>query len=121
MKITKVTYQAAYVTGPFLQHKIGFEAEVGDREDEMAALEELKHMADAFDRKINNFEERLVVPSVQQERFDAPVVDDEVEKAKIELAAIEFREDALTWLNNNGWTYTRELKEIANSKPIKTP
>jgi hypothetical protein len=63
MKITKVTYQASYVTGPYLQHRIGFEAEIdgGNGEDEMKALATLKELADAFDKQVNNFEERMVV------------------------------------------------------------
>ena len=47
------------------------------------------------------------------------IIDNELEKAKSDLEAIEFQEDALTYLKDNGWTYTIVLKNIANSKPKK--
>jgi hypothetical protein len=73
MTITKITYQNAYVTGPYLQHKPGFEAELEEREDPIEALMKLKAIADAFDKKVNNFEERLVSndfppPAIQVEK-----------------------------------------------------
>ena len=123
MKITKVTYQAAYVTGPYLQHRIGFEAEIdgGNGEDEMKALATLKELADAFDKQVNNFEERMVSETpeppieVEQERVNGD--DPQLAKAKADLEKIEFQEDAIFYLKNNGWIYTLELKNIANSKP----
>lgn len=73
MTITKITYHNAYVTGPYLQHKPGFEAELEEREDPIEALLKLKAIADAFDKRVNNFEERLVsndipAPAIQIEK-----------------------------------------------------
>ena len=70
MKIKIVTYNKKYVTGPYLNHQIGFEAEVGEREDPMDVLEELKCMADAFNSKTNKFDETLVVPEIPTKWVD---------------------------------------------------
>jgi hypothetical protein len=48
MKPRTVTYQRAFVVGPYLQERIGFEAQVDDHEEPEAVLEELKEMAKKF-------------------------------------------------------------------------
>lgn len=54
MKITKVTYQKAFITGPFLQEKIGFEAEIEDAEESVTAtLAELKSLAEGWHHNNN--------------------------------------------------------------------
>lgn len=54
MKITNVSYQKAFATGPFLQEKIGFEAEIEDGEESVtAALTELKSLAEGWHNNNN--------------------------------------------------------------------
>lgn len=54
MKITKITYQKAFITGPFLQEKIGFEAEVIEEIQSVPdALAQLKGMAEDFHKQSN--------------------------------------------------------------------
>lgn len=132
MKIKEVTYTNKYVTGPYLNHQPGLVADLEEGEDPVEALIKLKAYCDAFDKLVNNFEQRLTSPAIQPERFDGSIPDDsqtdagieiakEFEKAKADITAIEFKEDAIKYMNNNGWTFNIELKNIANSKPSKTP
>jgi hypothetical protein len=51
MRITKVTYQKAFVVGPYLQQRVGFEADVDDNEDIAECLSKLRHMAEDWDGK----------------------------------------------------------------------
>lgn len=127
MKIKEVTYSNKYVTGPYLNHQPGFVADVGENEDPIEALMKLKAIADEFDRRVNNFEERLV-SEMQPERFNVfsgSQTDEEIEitrqfeKAKADLAAIQFQEDAMLYVKNNGWSLNPDIKNIANSKPKK--
>jgi hypothetical protein len=54
MKITTVSYQKAFITGPFLQEKIGFEAEIeGGNQTAEGCLSLLKEMAERFHREAN--------------------------------------------------------------------
>ena len=48
MKITRVSYQKAFVIGPYLQERVGFEAEIDDAEDEAKALSKLKEIAEQW-------------------------------------------------------------------------
>ena len=54
MKITKVSYQKAFITGPFLQEKIGFEAEIDEHIQSVHdALTQLKGMTEDFHKESN--------------------------------------------------------------------
>lgn len=56
MKITTVTYQKSYVIGPFLQEKIGFEAEINEFDhgkDTGEILDHLRTLADDWHKKTN--------------------------------------------------------------------
>jgi hypothetical protein len=54
MKIVKISYQKAFATGPFLQEKIGFEAEIeGGNQTAEGCLSLLKEMAERFHREAN--------------------------------------------------------------------
>lgn len=72
MKIKEATYSNKYVTGPYLNHQPGLVADLEEGEDPVEALIKLKAICDAFDKRVNNFEDRLVVPSIQPERMDEP-------------------------------------------------
>lgn len=89
MTITKITYQNAYVTGPYLQHKPGFEAELEEREDPIEALMKLKAIADAFDKRVNNFEERLV-------SIDSPPPAIQINKDQEDIRIGVFKEDIMS-------------------------
>lgn len=82
MKIRTVTYSKKYVTGPYLNHQPGFEADLEEGEDPVAALLELKALADKFDRATNNFEDTLV-PVIQPERFDTEPINELPEDQRI--------------------------------------
>lgn len=49
----KVSYQRAYVIGPFLQEKIGFETEADDNASPIAILQMLKDLCDEAHRRLN--------------------------------------------------------------------
>lgn len=54
MKIERITYQKAFITGPFLQEKIGFEAEIDEHIQSVHdALMQLKSMAEGFHKEAN--------------------------------------------------------------------
>ena len=54
MRIIKVTYQKSFVTGPFLQERIGFEAEIDESEDSVtAALSDLRALAEGWHNNSN--------------------------------------------------------------------
>jgi hypothetical protein len=125
MKIIKVTYQNKYITGPYLNHQPGFEAEIdGTVEDPIECLLKLRAIADAFDKKVNNFEERLVsadqpeVATIEDKQIDL-----EFEAVKKVITDTEYQEDALFFLENNPVAKTFrlniELKILINSKPKK--
>ncbi len=53
MKIEKVTYQHPFIIGPFLQRKVGFEASLDEGEDPKEALNQLKAIAEEWDKESN--------------------------------------------------------------------
>jgi hypothetical protein len=125
MKIISVNYQRAYVTGPFLQEKLGMEIEIdtGIGETPEGAYSLAKQIMDQW-HKINNPQlEGMTITDVPVIKTDPDVdgeqLDKEYEAAKAAVTAIEYREDAILWINNNGWTFNIDFKNIANSKPSK--
>lgn len=48
MKITTVSYQKAFVIGPYLQEKVGLEASLDPGDDEQGVLEWLKEKVEKF-------------------------------------------------------------------------
>jgi len=128
MKITSVNIQRAYVTGPFLQEKLGMEIEIdtGIGETPEGAYSLARDIMDKWHRENNPQLEGTTISDVPQIKSQeeenlewAEQLDKEYEAAKAVISAIEFREDAILWMNNNGWTFNMELKNIANSKPSK--
>jgi hypothetical protein len=106
MKITKVSYQKAFVTGPFLQEKIGFEAEMDNEpvpqsdamlfESPMAVLDRLKDMAEKFHKDANPhlYQEskgvsEWMAPTPPQEHWeipkDIPTISKDTEKLEISI------------------------------------
>lgn len=54
MRVTKVTYQKAFIVGPYLQEKVGFEAEINEfSETPQEALWSLKSMAEDWHKDAN--------------------------------------------------------------------
>jgi hypothetical protein len=73
MKIEKVSYQKAYVIGPYLQEKVGFEASIdGDSPEEV--LSKLRKMADEWHRANNPLLQpgAEVGPSIQEIQEQKP-------------------------------------------------
>lgn len=48
MKYTKVTYQKAFVIGPYLQERVGIEIEIDETEQPQDALTEAKRIAETW-------------------------------------------------------------------------
>lgn len=128
MKITSVNIQRAYVTGPFLQEKLGMEIEIdtGIGETPEGAYSLAREIMDKWHKENNPQLEGMTITDVPAINADPDVdtafgeeLDKEYEAAKAAVSAIEYREDAILWMNNNGWTFNMELKNIANSKPSK--
>lgn len=119
MTIKTISYQKAFVIGPYLQERIGVEIELSDTDDPDKAFQLAQEMTNDFHKKANPHLEGTTITDVLEEMYDEPtnVIDNELESAKHSLEQIEYQEDALKWMNNNGWTYNLELKNIANSKP----
>jgi hypothetical protein len=70
MKITKVNYTKSYTIGPFLQEKVGFEAEIdGTCESPESALNELKRIADQW-HIVNNPQVHYDGSSVSWQKSD---------------------------------------------------
>lgn len=53
MKIEKVTYQKTFVTGPYMNEKIGFEVQLDDGDTDHSALDYCKDSAEMWHRKNN--------------------------------------------------------------------
>lgn len=140
MKIEKINYQKAFPIGPFLQEKIGIEIEIdnspGSGETAEAALDLAKMIVEDWHKANNPHMEEYtpsrnpiqemgpgptlgVQPATRIDEQEQYRIDQEFAKAQDDLSKIEFQEDALKWMNNNGWTYNVELKKIANNKPKK--
>jgi len=128
MKIKSVNYQKMFPIGPYLNEKIGIEIELDDTETAESALDLAKMIAEDWHKENNPQLEGMTITDIPEVKAkDDPDVDTafineldkEYETAKAAVSAIEFREDAILWMNNNGWTFNMELKNIANSKPSK--
>lgn len=121
MKITTVTYQKAFNIGPFLQEKVGIEIQIDDTETAESALDLAKMIVESWHKANNPHLEGMVIKDVVEDidEQEAAKKDAEFAKAIDDVEKIEFKEDAITYLNNNGWTYNIELKNKANSKPSK--
>lgn len=84
MKIDKVSYQKAYIIGPYLQEKIGFEASIdGDSPEEV--LSKLRTMADDWHKENN--------PGLESNL--GTLADIHTEKQPIEARAALMRRDIL--------------------------
>lgn len=114
MKITKVTYQKAFVTGPFLQERIGYEAEVdSDNESPSGALTMLQRMADIWHKENNphiyqeigstNIPEHTILGVNQFMQQSSPIINIQHEKIQIAI------ENAKT---------LEELKDIKTVNPL---
>lgn len=53
MKIKTVSYSKLFTLGMYMNERIGFEAEIDDTEDELAALDKLKSLAETFHKQSN--------------------------------------------------------------------
>jgi hypothetical protein len=82
MKIIKVTYQKSFVIGPYLQERVGFEAEIdGTCESEKDALSALKKISEEWHiannpqvhSDPNTFTDHSVIPSIQVKPEDREI------------------------------------------------
>lgn len=125
MTIKSISYQKAFVIGPYLQERIGVEIELSDTDDPDKAFQLAQEMTNDFHKKANPHLEGTTITDVPVQAVFSigeetqSKIDQEFAKAHDDLSKIEFQEDAITYLNNNGWTFNIELKKIANSKPKK--
>lgn len=123
MKIEKVSYQKAYIIGPYLQEKVGFEASIdGDSPEEV--LSKLRKMADDWHKENNPHLDAPMpgqpLPIIQKISDDAlSFVDQQFEQLKNELEKIELREEAEQILANSDFRFNMDLKKLVNSKPTK--
>lgn len=53
MKIKTVSYSKLFSLGMYMNERVGFEAEIDDTEDELAALDKLKSLAEEFHKQSN--------------------------------------------------------------------
>lgn len=123
MKIEKVSYQKAYIIGPYLQEKVGFEASYNPNEETAEdVLSKLRKMADEWHKENNpHLEfENSSLPVIRDINADAAFsfVDQQFEQLKSDLEKIGWRQEAEAVLSGTDFRYNIELKKIVNSKPL---
>lgn len=131
MKIDRTKFTAQYENGAIKSMWVSVEIAMdsGMGEDPKAALDLSKKTSDEWYEQQGGWLYRPsygdAAPVKSQEKTITDwaervgELDKEYEAAKAAVSAIEYREDAILWMNNNGWTFNMELKNIANSKPSK--
>jgi|HubBroStandDraft_3_1064219.scaffolds.fasta_scaffold07562_4 hypothetical protein len=128
MKIERITYQKAFITGPFLQEKIGFEAEIDEHVQSVHdALMQLKSMAEDFHKKANPhlYQESAPVQKldasfysssvINQSREPIPIISKDVEKMEIEIDNAKTLEE-LDAVLNRYVTFPGKLLPQINAK-----
>jgi hypothetical protein len=93
MKIERVSYQKIFPLGQYINEKIGVDILVNDGDDPMELLKKASEMVHEFHSK-----------NEQSFPVDTPV---------------KKRGEALDILEQSGFRYHKELKQIAESKPTK--
>jgi hypothetical protein len=86
MKITKVTYDRLFPAGSYLNERIGFEAEIDGKDDPLAAIEQLRVLAEENHKaKYPHFyQDGIALPQEQKPEDTAPALslEDEIKNAK---------------------------------------
>lgn len=129
MKITKITYQKAFITGPFLQERIGFEAEVIEEIQSVPdALAQLKGMAEDFHKQSNPhlYQESKtaegVIAEFTRQSLGIPVISKESERLEIQIDNAQTLEDLSTIKEACGKAglvseYMKKLNELMTGRP----
>jgi hypothetical protein len=119
MKIERVSYQKIFPLGQYINEKIGVDILVNDGDDPMELLKKASEMVHEFHSKNEqSFPVDTPVPVMQLQRVDNST-DIEFQKVKSKLEAAKKRGEALDILEQSGFRYHKELKQIAESKPTK--
>lgn len=119
MKILTINYQKAFVIGPYLQEKLGIEIELQGADPEFAFAEAKRIVEEWHIQQNPHLYDETIKTVTQEENNAFAEIDAEFEKAKTIVEGYDNQEDAMKWMNNNGWTFNIDLKKIANSKPKK--
>jgi hypothetical protein len=86
MKITKVTYDRLFPAGSYLNERIGFEAEIDGKDDPLAAIEQLRVLAEENHKaKYPHFyQDGMAIPQEQKQEDEPPgfSLEHEIKNAK---------------------------------------
>lgn len=122
MKIDRTKFTAHYENGVLKSMWVGLEHALDDGDSPQAAFDQAKKISDEWHAKNNphfNSIGDLSSSDASHQTLLSKQLDSEYDSAVATVSAFEFEEDALKWMNNNGWTFNIEMKNIANSKPKK--
>lgn len=106
MNITKVTYQKAFVIGPYLQEKVGFEAEIDDAEDEKKALSTLKQIVEEWHKENNLI---IVEPTQLGPPNELPIINKADERLGILIENAENMKQLMEFQNDISTPYLADL------------
>lgn len=121
MKIERISYGKSFENAAGLWEKIGLEAVLEPGETPQQAFDQAREIIDGWHKDRNP---HLYATTQGDPRWveitDLPTTPDpEFEELKRRLGHIEFREDAISLINNNGFRLNVELNKIANAKPSR--
>lgn len=121
MKVDKVSYQKAFIIGPYLQEKVGIEIQLDEGENPDAVLGIAKGIVETWHRAANKelYEQLGTVTVTRKPVAHDPAIDQAFEQLKETLLIIKYREEAQAYLDNTDFKHTIEAKKIVNSKPKK--
>lgn len=121
MKINTVTYQKAFVIGPYLQEKVGIEVQLDEGESPDTVLDIAKGIVETWHRAANKelYDQLGTVTVTREPVAHDPEIDQAFERLKETLAIIKYREEAQAFLDSTEFKHTIEAKKIVNSKPTK--
>ena len=121
-KMERVSYQKIFPLGQYINEKIGVDILVNDGEDPMQLLEQARLMVHEFHEKNNGHPDTVPgdhpIPVVQIDR-QSNDADLEFKLVKSNVLAAKTKKEALDIIHASGFKYHKELKEIAESKPVK--
>lgn len=94
---------------------VGMEAQIDETDDVKQCIIELNNDVEAGYHALNP----TVTYGRQPSMEGPPAIDPEFEELKRRLAHIDYREEAISLINNNGFRLNVELNKIANAKPSR--
>lgn len=97
---------------------VGMEAQIDETDDVKQCIIELNNDVEAGYHALNPTITYGRQPSMEVP-YGPSVPDPEFEELKRRLGHMEYREDAVNLINNNGFRLNVELNKIANDKPAR--